>query len=89
MSSEWKAVCYDSQNKPSPLITPCKAYFKESISSPKIKWFTSCLAKGIVSKNFQLPVYLVHDNNPSRYNNIVYQCNKYFIKKHKIKKKMQ
>ena len=74
MSSDWKAVCMSTMNSPDPIEAPCKVYFHESVSSLKIAWFISCMAKGIVERGFQIPVYLVHANNSQRYQHMKMQC---------------
>jgi hypothetical protein len=74
MSSQWRAVCLDSKDKSSPTEAPCKAYFKDMVSSPKIAWFIQCMAKVMIDRGFQIPVYVVHDGKPDRFKNIYTEC---------------
>ena len=73
MSSKWKAVCYQ-KNHNSSTVAPCKAFFKDMVSSPKIEWYKNCIAKNIIASGFEIPVYIVHNNNPLRYKSIMSQC---------------
>ena len=73
MSSVMKVVCIDHKDKSIPVETPCKATFPNG-GGPKASWFVSCMAKGIVDKGFQLPVYVVHDKDEERFRMMQREC---------------
>lgn len=70
MSSQWKAVCLDSKNRAVPVEASCKAYFRDMVNSPKTAWYVQCVARVMVERGFQLPVYIVHDGKADRFKNI-------------------
>ena len=75
-----RPVCLNSQR----IEFGCAGESRGGNWNPKISWFVRCVAAKIIEKGFQIPVYVVHDFNPIRYNHIITQLKAVGIKNESI-----